>query len=64
MNPRLSLFTGALTTVLFLAVGVSMLASGGMLWGGLITALGVIRGALWLRQIQLHRRATEQEPEE
>lgn len=64
MNPRFSLFTGALTTVLFLAVGLSMLASGGTLWGGLITALGVLRGVLWLRQIQIYRRATEHEQED
>ena len=64
MNPRISLFTGALTTVLFLAVGISMLAAGGTLWGGVITALGVLRGALWLRQVQLYRRATAQEREE
>lgn len=55
MTPRASLFIGAITTGLFLVVGISLLIEGRSVLGGVVTGLGVLRGLLWARQLAASR---------
>ena len=60
MSPRATLMVGAFTTLLFLVLGVVMVAGGRMTLGWVIVGLGVLRGLLWLRQLSLYRSLEEE----
>lgn len=51
MNARVALLTGALTTALFLGVGIPLFLAGHTITGALVTGLGVLRGVVWIRQL-------------
>jgi len=51
MNAKVALFTGIVTTGIFLFAGVLVYSAGHPVIGGILAALGLFRGVLWLRQL-------------
>jgi len=50
MSGRLRLMTGAITTLIFLFIGLTLLSEGSQRIGAALAGLGVFRGALLVRQ--------------
>jgi len=50
MSGRLRLMTGAITTLIFLGIGLSLLSEGNNRIGAVLAALGVFRGGVLVRQ--------------
>jgi len=60
MSPRAALMVGAFTALLFLVLGAVMVAGGRTTLGWVIVGLGVVRGLLWLRQLNAYRAEEEE----
>ncbi len=50
MSGKLRVMTGILTTLIFLAIGLTLLSEGSQRIGALLTGLGVLRGGVVVRQ--------------
>lgn len=50
MTPRARILVGALTTAVFIGIGGMMVAEGNTTLGGVVVALGVLRGILLVVQ--------------
>jgi len=50
MSGRLRLMTGAITTCIFLAIGLTLISEGDPRIGAALAGLGVFRGAVLVRQ--------------
>lgn len=52
LSPKQRVLVGAITTVAFVGIGLSLWAEGRPLVGGVLTALGLYRFVAWVREVR------------